>query len=178
MEAPPAKHGFAFFGPHAGVPAGGFCASAFLLVRKGRDVLVGQMAEPHETWEEQWAPNLAIYSEAMLKGAFAGLRFPASYLRVGEDPRDCALRVWRDQLAFPGAPQLAGPRILSEAGPSRRYPGESHWDVVFLYEADAPAHEPPSPPPHWARLEWRSPASLRAEDFVMTHGELLPLVKE
>ena len=158
------------FGPDAGTPPGGFCLSVFLFVRRAGGVLVGRMAESPR-WETEWAPNLRLYDAPMRGAAFAALRFPATYLRVGEAPRDAALRIWRDQLGFTEPPDLSPVLVLSEAGPSRRHPGNDHWDVVFHYEAMPPNDF--AKPPHWATLEMRPVSSLAKEDFAMSHGEML-----
>lgn len=167
----PATHGFGLFGEDFGYPGGGLCISAFVIPRQGRHVLVGQMAE-HPRWEAEWAPNLVGYAGEIRARAFSGLRFPGTYLREGEAFDDAALRVLRDQLDVPGEPALPGPRMLSAAGPSRRHPGRSHWDILALYELRLDI-DPLRKPPHWARLEWRDLAELRADEMVMLHGELL-----
>lgn len=171
-EVPPASHGVALFGSEFGFPPGGFCVSVFLLVRDGPKVLVGRMAESPR-WIEEWNPNLAYYDADMRRRALDGLRFPATYLREGEAPDAAATRIWRDQLGLEGRPRLGPPRIVSEAGPSRRSPGHNHWDLVFLFDVGGAA--PRRAPAHWATLEMRDAEALRPGEMVMLHGELLPL---
>lgn len=166
-----ADHGFGLFGEAFGYPGGGFCISAFVVPRVSGRILVGQMRE-HPRWEVEWAPNLRYYEGELRAWAFGGLRLPATYLREGEHPDAAARRVWRDQLGLAVEPDLGAPTIVSEAGPSRRYPGHNHWDIVFLYVVDLD-EELPCHQDHWARLEWRPLAQLAPGDLVMTHGELL-----
>lgn len=172
-DVPPARHGFALFGPEAGVPEGGFCASVFLVLRRGDRLLAGRMA-PSDRWVEEWQPNLALYEGPRREALFEGWRLPATYLREGEDPEVAAARVWTDQLGLDGTPDLPPPEVVSEAAASRSTPEARHWDLVFAYEFEGPL---PSEdvPGHWAELAYADPEELD-EDFVMLHGELLPLL--
>ncbi len=169
---PPADHGFGLFGTEFGYPPGGFCLSAFVVARRQGEVLVGQMAEgERERWLAQWQPNLRYYEGEKLDRAFAGLRLPATYLRVGEHPAAAAERVLVDQLGVDALPELGRPTVISEAGPSNRAPGYDHWDVLFLYEVDGPEIGG-SPPGHWDRLEYVDLAEV-ADELVMLHDELV-----
>lgn len=171
----PATHGFALFGEDFGYPPGGFCVSVFLFVRHEGRVLVGRMRDDPR-WAREWNPNLEHYDRRMRAQAFAALRFPGTYLREGEAVDAAAQRVARDQLGLQPEVALGAPRVVSEAGPSRRSPGFNHWDLVFLYAVDAAP--PERPPAHWEALELRAPESLRPEEFAMLHGELVPLARE
>lgn len=174
-EVPLAEHGFGLFGPAFGVPEGGFCLSTFLLVEREGRILAGRMGKTHaERWTEQWAPNLAFYEGERREGLFAGWRFPATYLRTGEDPRDAAQRVWADQLGLDGHAKLPEPTVVSEAGSSRRRPTAQHWDVLFLFRTEGPPLD--AVPEHWAELDYRTPEALLDEELVMLHGELVELL--
>ncbi len=169
----PSTHGFGLFGSEFGYPAGGFCLSTFLVVRRRGRLLAGEMERGAlDTWRASWAPNLSYYDDAMLEAAFSGFRFPATYVREGEHPDAAARRVWEEQLGFAGELEPPVPEIVSEAGPSRRSPGHHHWDVVFIYEIEGPV-VPDPPPEHWAKLDYVEPGELDETDFVMLHGELL-----
>lgn len=170
-DVPPADHGFALFGPDAGVPRGGFCASAFLVLRRDDEVMAGSMA-PSERWQAEWQPNLALYDGGRYDALFEGWRLPATYLREGEDPEAAARRVWSDQLGLDGQPELPEPRVLSEAAESRSTPGAKHWDLVFAYAIQGP-DLPPDPPEHWTDLAYATPEQFEEEGFVMLHGELV-----
>lgn len=171
-ETPRADHGFTLFGPEAGAPAGGFCASSFVVVRRDTRVLVGRMDPAREeTWIQRWAPNLELYEGERRERLFEGLRFPATYLRTGEHPTAAARRVWREQLGFQPDEQDPQPSILAGAQPSRSAPEAEHQDLVFLYEVEGPElGEVPEP---WAELDYRDPEHLSRDDFVMLHGDLL-----
>lgn len=172
QDVPPADHGFGLFGTEFGYPPGGFCLSVFLVVRREGRVLVGQMAEDErEIWLEQWQPNLRYYEGEKWTRAFQGLRLPATYLREGEHPETAAERIWVGQLGFDTLPELQGPTIVSEAGPSNRAPGYEHWDVLFLYEVDGP-ELPEDRPRHWDRLAYADLAEVE-DELVMLHGELV-----
>jgi hypothetical protein len=173
---PSEETGFALFGPDFGVPWGGFCASVFVVVTRGRKVLVGRMAEDPR-WDDEWNPNMRFYDGERRAALYQGVRFPATYLKLGEHPEAAAKRVWTDQLGLSGAPKLAAPVIVSEAGPSRRYPDRLHWDICFVYGARVGASATPSGA-HWAATEWRDIDALDANELVMLHGELVPLLRD
>lgn len=174
-EVPYTDHGFGLFGPDFGVPAGGFCTSAFAVIERDGQVLIGRMDETHaETWIEKWAPNARFYDGKRYERLFDGLRFPASYLRTGEHPDEALARLWRDQLGFEREPELGSPTIVSSAQDSRRAPEAQHWDLLFLYEVDGP--DLGKIPEHWTELAYRDPEDLIADDLVMLHGELLDVL--
>lgn len=174
-DVPHTDHGFGLFGPDFGVPAGGFCTSAFPVIERDGQVLVGRMDEDHaQTWIEAWAPNVRFYDGKRYERLFDGLRFPSTYLQTGEHPDAAVGRVWRDQLGFEGEPDLGLPTIVSDAKESRRAPGAQHWDLLFLYEVDGP--ELGEVPEHWAELAYRDPEGLIGEGLVMLHGELLDVL--
>lgn len=171
-EVPPAEHGFTLFGPDAGVPEGGFCSSAFVVVRRSDRVLVGRMSPEHaDTWTQSWAPNLELYEGERRKRLFDGLRFPATYLRAGEHPRAAARRVWRDQLGLEPTGEEPPPTVVAGAKPSRSAPNAEHLDLLFLFEVEGP--ELVDVPEHWAELGYRDVERLHKDDFVMLHGDLL-----
>lgn len=174
-EVPPAEHGFGLFGPDFGVPIGGLCLSAFVVVQREGRLLAGRMDPEHEaTWVERWAPNVAYYEGDRHDRLFEGARFPATYLEVGESPDAAARRVWHDQLGFDDAPALGTPTIVSDAQDSRRAPGAKHWDVLFLYETEGPPVD--EVPEHWAELSYHDPDALVEAQLVMMHGELLEVL--
>lgn len=177
MDVGPAEHGFGLFGEDFGYPGGGLCLSVFLAVHRGGELLVGRMEEAHaQRWTKAWAPNLAFYEGDRRASLFDGWRLPATYLRVGEDPRAAAERVWRDQLGFDDRPELGPLRVSSSSQPSRRTPEHEHWDVAFAYDASGPSLD--EVPEHWARLTYTDPGELSAGDGVMMHDELVAWLAE
>ncbi len=172
MDVPPATHGFGLFGSKFGYPEGGLCLSTFLAVhdQQGR-LLVGRMDPAHEDrWIERWAPNLAFYEGKRKQRLFEGWRFPATYLRVGEAPRQAAARVWQAQLGFPSDTSLGPVHVSSSAQPSRRSPDAKHWDVLFAYAQPGQSLE--GAPEHWTSLRYEDPSKLDGSDGVMLHGQL------
>lgn len=175
MDVEPASHGFGLYGEDFGYPGGGLCLSTFLAVRRDDELLVGTMDEAHaDRWTEAWAPNLAYYEGGRRAALFEGWRFPATYLQVGEHPRQAARRVFGDQLGFDGEPQLGEPRIVSAAKASRRSPEHEHWDLLFVFDVPGPAVA--NVPEHWSRLTYEPVEELAADEGVMMHGELVDLL--
>jgi ADP-ribose pyrophosphatase YjhB (NUDIX family) len=78
---------------------------------------------------------------------------PSSHLILGEDPRQAASRILREQLGLTGQ-EIDGPMVFSEvSGPM------NHWDIefVFLGERDnAPLHEAWNELKSWTSLGRRS----------------------
>jgi ADP-ribose pyrophosphatase YjhB (NUDIX family) len=172
MDVEPATHGFGLFGEDFGYPGGGLCLSVFLAVERDGELLTGRMDEERaQRWTEAWAPNLAYYEGERRARLFDGWRFPATYLRVGEEPQTAAERVWRDQLGFEGAPRLGSMEVSSSSQPSRRTPDHEHWDVLFAFAVEGPSLA--SEPEHWASLDYRDPGGLADEPGVMMHGDLV-----
>lgn len=176
MDVEPADHGFGLYGHAFGYPGGGLCLSVFLVLEQGGEVLVGSMDPEHASrWTKHWAPNIAYYEDERRERLFDGWRLPATYLRVGEDPGQAAGRVWTDQLALEGPPDLSPVRVVSSAQPSRRSPDHDHWDVLFLYTVDGPQLN--QRPPHWHQLGYESIDDLDPDQGVMLHGEILDLIR-
>lgn len=174
MQVPRAVHGFGLFGPDFGVPEGGFCTSAFLIVEREGRVLAGRMDEAHaDTWIEEWAPNVAFYEGDRYERLFEGWRFPATYLQTGEHPQAAVERVARDQLGLE-ALDIGPPTIVSSAKASRRSPHARHWDLLFVHRARGP--ERVEAPEHWAQLSYRSVEHLAEEEATMLHGDLVELL--
>jgi hypothetical protein len=55
--------------------------------------------------------------------------------------------------------------------PSGRFPGQRHWDLCFVFEAQRAA-EPPRDLPWLAEWRWSSPQELAADDFGSSIGDL------
>src|SRR3989442_8909881 len=76
-------------GPRAGfreLPPGGMCISAFLFVRRGKEILLGKYRDDPR-WE-----TLAGLDETRRKGHSSGWTIPASQMRYREDPRTAGRR--------------------------------------------------------------------------------------
>lgn len=158
--------GYAYYSPKVDAAPGGLCLSAFAILRRGAQTLVGKPA-PHARWKE-WAPNWDVYEPANLAKQYELWRLPAAYLREGEHPDDTVKRIVLDQL---GAKQcfVRGQRTYNFHDPSGRFAGQKHWDLCFVYEVEA---EPAQGLGWWRELRWASPEELAGDDFGSAIGDL------
>ncbi len=147
--------------PRYGLPEAGFCASAFVIVRRGSKVLAG-IPNDHPRWTKEWAPNWLVYKKDSVDDELRSWRLPASYLYEGENPDVTAQRVARDQLRL-HIEKLTRPACQAFYDESSWYPGHKHFDLCFVYETRASA--PKILPPWWERLEWVEPAFLRKQEM-------------
>lgn len=155
--------------PRYGMPEAGFCASSFVLLRRGSKVLAG-MPKKHPRWTREWAPNWLVYAKDRVEDEFRSWRLPATYLYEGENPDDAAARVLRDQLHLPAA-KLAGPSCFAFYDRSSWYPGRRHYDLCFVYEVRAAP--PDRLPPWWSRLEFLEWRALKRAEFGSAMGDLV-----
>lgn len=162
---------FTFFGPseHHSVMRGGFCISVFAIVRDGGKVLLGK-PQHHPRWVQEWAPNWSIYDPISLSEEYRRWRFPSSYISAGEAPKETLQRVMQDQLSAPQY-EMKTHTLRNYYGPSRRYPGEMHWDYVFLFEVAIP--QLPDTPPWYSTLEYRDLSQMKEVEFGSAQGALL-----
>lgn len=164
---------FALFGPsekHA-VVQGGFCISAFAIIRKEEDsrVLLVKPKE-QERWRQEWAPNWRLYEPDFLSNEFNTWRFPSSYVREGESPDQTLKRIVEDQLGMKKYEVLSS-KLLNFYEPSRRYPGKMHWDYCFVYQVKG--NEEPTIKPWFSSIEFVDPKTLAGKDFGSAQGALL-----
>ena len=159
--------------PRYGLPEAGFCASSFLLLRRGRSVLAG-IPKEHPRWPKEWAPNFLVYSKASLAGEFSSWRLPAAYLYEGESPDDTARRVLRGQLRLP-ARSLHNPDVYAFYDPSTWYRGKRHYDLCFVYELRGLS--PKRTPAWWKRLEFVAPSELRKGALGSAMSDLLRVLE-
>lgn len=155
------------------MPEAGFCASAFLLVRRGSKLLAGVPRE-HPRWTREWAPNWLAYKPEVVEDELKSWRLPASYLYEGENPNDTARRVARDQLRM-GSVEVDHPACYAFYDDSSWYANHKHYDLCFIYEVRAAA--PKALPPWWQRLEWVEPSFLRRQEMGSAMGDLLRILK-
>jgi ADP-ribose pyrophosphatase YjhB (NUDIX family) len=160
--------GYAYYSPKTDAAPGGLCISAFAIVRRGGQFLALRPRD-HPKWAE-WAPNWDAYDAERRAKQFELWRLPAAYVREGEHPDDAARRILTEQL---GAVRcfVRSHRLLTFHDPSNRFPGAKHWDLCFVYEADA---EPASAErlPWVGELRWAGPGDLRADAFGSAIGDL------
>lgn len=149
------------------VPPGGLCLSAFLFVtRPTGEVLLGRYDPAHPAW-----PGMTGLDEGRLRKYAEGWTVPASHLRWGEDPREAARRIGRTFLGLDGL-RYGEPRVATETYELARLPGERHFDVLFLVEAQgAPARV--EAPPWYAALAWHDPRALPAGAYARGHEDVV-----
>lgn len=155
--------------PRYGMPEAGFCASSFLLVRKGSKVLAG-VPRDHRKWRKEWQPNISTYTPRDQDAEFSSWRLPAAFLFEGEHPADTARRVMRDQIRI-RIKKLGAPEIQSFYDPSTWYPGHRHYDLCFVYEVRADS--PRTLPDWWQRLEFVEPRFLRSKELGSAMNDLM-----
>ncbi len=159
--------------PRYGMPDAGFCASSFVLVRKGTKILAG-IPKDHPRWRKEWAPNFLVYTPSDLADEFRSWRLPAAYLYEGEHPEETAQRVLADQLRV-GRTKLGSASIYSFHDPSSWYPGRKHYDLCFVYEVRATP--PLGLPPWWQRLEFLDIRELRKQELGSAMSDLMRVLK-
>lgn len=155
--------------PDAGfqrLPRGGMCLSVFLFVTRGDELLLGKYANVPE-WE-----RLTGLDEARRRAYGRGWTIPASHLKFGEDPREAARRVAREVLRLPDL-RVSEARVATEHYELPADPGATHYDVLFLVDAEAPPGLVVERPPWYAALEWHDWRALPASAFGRAHEDVL-----
>jgi len=156
------------------VPKGGFCVSAFLIVRNRRgDVLLGQ-PRIHPDWPEKGCLPTWRVRAVQKEG---GWILPASHFLMDESPRHAADRIMRIWAGIPrGNPKLLG--VESEVMPTNLRIGSgrtrrrvNHWALCFVYGLTTSVT--PKPRPAWKRLEFIPVRALRSTTIGRAHGDLL-----
>lgn len=147
------------------MPKGGLCLSAFLFVRDGDRVLLGRYAD-----DPAWA-KLAGLDETRRRVHGQGWTLPASHIQYGEDPRDAGRRIAREILGREDL-RLSEPRVETEYDVPARFPElGNHFDVWFFLEARWPGGRP-TPPPHYAALEFHDPRTLPKAAWARSHEDV------
>ncbi|PSN86478.1 hypothetical protein B9Q03_11665 [Candidatus Marsarchaeota G2 archaeon OSP_D] len=115
-----------------------------------------------------------IYGESDMEQEFKKWRFPSSYVKIGEHPDDTLTRVMIDQLGMNNF-KVERSRLVSYYYPSRRYPGEMHWDYCFINEVKS--SEAPREKPWFKEIRYVHVQELKEEDFGSAQGALLELFR-
>ncbi|HKN06139.1 MAG TPA: NUDIX hydrolase [Thermoplasmata archaeon] len=156
------------------VPVGGFCVSAFLIVRNRRgDVLLGQPKEHHDWPEKGCLPIWRVRDVRKENGWI----LPASHFLMDEAPEDAATRIMRGWAGISvGKPRLLG--VESEVMPTGAKIGSgrtrrrvNHWALCFIYELKT--NRLPRPPRAWAELKFVPVGELGTIHIGRSHGDLL-----
>ena len=179
MTQLPLQSRWARFGPpdrawFSHIPKGGFCVSAFLIVRNRRgDVLLGQPKE-HRDWPEKGClPDWRVRDVQKENGWI----LPASHFLMDEAPEDAATRIMRTWAGISvGSPRLLG--VESEIMPTGRKVGSgrnrhpiNHWALCFVYELKT--NRSPKPSRAWAELKFVPVRKLETIHIGRAHGDLL-----
>lgn len=156
------------------VPKGGFCVSAFLIVRNRRgDVLLGRPKE-HLDWPEKGCLPMWRVRDVLKENSWI---LPASHFLMDESPDDAAVRIMRAWAGISqGTPRLLG--VESEVMPTQAWVGSgkvrrrvNHWAMCFVYELRT--NRLPKPPRAWAELKFVPVRELKATRIGRNHGDLL-----
>lgn len=151
------------------LPAGGFCLSAYVLLRSrpgASDVVAGHI-DPTTDWAHRGA-----LGAPRAETASQGWMLPASHLQIFESPDAAATRILEEQLGLRGVP-LTGPRVFSERWGGRS-PEDPHWDLQFVFEGTWPADRPRAAS-GWRSLELVDLARTPPDAFVRWHADILAL---
>lgn len=143
------------------IPEGGICLSAFVIISKKdnpRMVLMGRINEK-AAWD-----HIGALDQGHVERHRKGWMLPSSHLICGEDPRQAASRILKEQLGLTDQ-QVSGPMVFSEvSGPLK------HWDLEFVFQGErgeAPSHEA------WKQLEFVDVTQIRKEEIARSHEEIL-----
>jgi len=150
------------------VPEGGFCLSVFLILRNSNnkeEVLLGKI-NPIEDWE-----RIGALDKERAEKIKDGWMLPSSHLIYGEDPKDAAKRILKEQL---GISSLAfdDPKVITYLYPSARNPQQMHWDIEFVFISDID----PSiikPQKAWRELKFLNVKEVSKKDFSRDHFDIL-----
>jgi len=174
----PLQSRWARFGPpdrawFSHVPAGGFCVSAFLLVRNRRgDLLLGQPSL-HSDWPQKGCLPIWRVRDVRKEN---GWILPASHFLMDESPEHAAVRIMRDWAGISvGRPRLLD--VRSEVMPTRAMAGSgrtrrrvNHWALCFVYELTT--NRTPTHRKAWADLRFVPISELKALPIGRNHGDL------
>lgn len=147
-------------------PPGGMCVNAFLFVRRDSRVLLGKYAD-HPKWDE-----LAGLDSGRRQRFGGGYTIPASHLKFGEEPRAAARRVGEEILQAPGL-RYSEPRLETDTYPAAFANGQMHYDIWFLFDAEAPANWTAKAPPWYSELSWQDPKTLPASAYARSHEDVV-----
>lgn len=150
------------------VPEAGVCLSSFLVVRRGRAVLLGQ-PRATEAWPQRGGFPKARAKELEDQGAWL---LPATHLMVEESPNRAALRIAREWTGLTGTPRFV--EVQSHLRPARAWNPKrkgNHWDICFVYEMSA--RRPPKLKPWWSDLRFVPLSDIRQMNLGRGHADIL-----
>ena len=149
------------------VPPNGMCISAFLFVTRGKEILLGKYADSPE-WE-----RLAGLEPERRRAHAKGWTIPASQVKFGEEPRAAGKRIAEEMLGLTGL-RLRELAPESDSYVPVRFPELGmHYDIWFLYEAEAPADLHLGRPQWYNELDFCDPAKLNEADYSRSHKDVV-----
>ena len=155
------------------IPPDGFCISAFVVLQDPTDpwrVLMGHL-NPHAPWD-----HLGALDPSRVEVHRHRWMLPSSHLIYGERPKAAAQRILSEQLELPPTLPLDEPRIFSEVGPARRFPGlKGHWDLELIFQGRL--SPPELKPAHaWTDLAFVDLRTVGRSHIARSHDQVLDLV--
>ncbi len=148
------------------IPEGGFCLSAFVVLTKStnkNEVLLGKI-NPIEKWA-----YVGALDQERAQTFSKGWMIPSSHLIFGEDPKDAANRILREQLKLENI-QLKGPIVISFQYASSRAPQYTHWDIEFIFTGNLNEINKNE---LWNELTFVNINSVSKKDFARGHEDIL-----
>lgn len=146
------------------IPEGGVCLSAFVILSKHNSpnqVLMGRINK-NALWD-----HIGALDRGRVERHSRGWMLPSSHLILGEDPRQAASRILREQLGLTNQ-QVEGPTVFSEvSGPL------NHWDLEFIFSGernDVPSNEA------WNELKFVDLTRTKREEIARFHEDILARV--
>jgi len=150
-------------------PSAGLCLSAFVVVRKGKSILLGR-PHVHDAW-----PATGGYPKrhaAKLEKEKYWL-LPATHLLMEENPKHAAKRIANQWMGVKGTPEFV--MVQSHLRPSGdrklRRKGLNHWDICFVYELKAAAT--PKLKPWWSENRFFRPSEINRNKLGRGHKDVL-----
>ena len=143
------------------LPEGGVCLSAFIILSKENSpnqVLMGRLNK-NVSWD-----HIGALDQTRVERHSKGWMLPSSHLILGEDPREAASRILKEQLGLNDQP-VEGPRVFSETSEPL-----NHWDLEFVFSgerSDVPLHEA------WSELKFVDLTCTRRQEIARSHEDIL-----
>ncbi len=150
-------------------PEHGFCLSAFLVIDSAEHssrVLLGRL-NPAAPWD-----HLGALDPERVSAWKDRWMLPSCHLLLGEGPDAAAERIL-SELTGLGPRELGSPKVVSEVYAPERHPAaKTHWDLEFIYRAQASESEL-KPHPAWRELRFIETRSLRPTEMARSQGDIL-----
>jgi ADP-ribose pyrophosphatase YjhB (NUDIX family) len=156
------------------VPKEGLCLSTFVVIRRGRRILLGR---PHanNAWPEKGGFPKRHSAAIEKEGTWL---MPATHLLMEEAPDRAARRIANQWAGVSGLPKfimvqshLRAPRRRTRQPQSKARTGSNHWDICFVYELRTKAA--PKPKSWWSETRFCTPLEIRGMTLGRGHKDIL-----